>query len=67
MRRGRSITPLILALAVGFGASGCGSSAHTAAAPQKREAVQLRDIDQLRRAFDAHPGVPRLILLISPT
>jgi hypothetical protein len=28
---------------------------------------ELTDIRQLQAAFDAHPGVPRLLILLSPT
>jgi hypothetical protein len=39
-----------------------GAAARAPAAPH-----DLRSIDQLRAAFNAHPGVPRLIVIISPT
>jgi hypothetical protein len=53
---------------------GCGGSfpesgattAPTAAA--KADGLpELTSIGQLQRAFDAHPGVPRLVILLSPT
>jgi hypothetical protein len=28
---------------------------------------ELMSMAQLQRAFDAHPGVPRLLILLSPT
>jgi hypothetical protein len=50
---------------------GCSGNGHQAAAsgttatgPQIR---QLHSIGELRRAFNAHGGVPRLIVLVSPT
>jgi len=60
-------TPGLLALlaALVIGASGCGSNAHTS--QTNTQIAQLQSLDQLRQTFDAHPSVPRLILLISPT
>jgi hypothetical protein len=48
--------------------TGCGGAkptrhARTGSAPA---VPQLRSIEQLRGVFDAHAGVPRLIVLISP-
>lgn len=63
MKRIWILLPLLAALVIG--ASGCGSGAHTSQTTRPIE--QLQSIDQLRHEFDAHPGVPRLILLISPT
>lgn len=63
MKRTWILLPLLAALL--GAASGCGSSAHTS--QPKAQIAQLQSIDQLRHDFDAHPGVPRLILLISPT
>ena len=63
MKRSRVLLTVLLVLAVV--ASGCGSSAHKTGA--SGQVPQLQSIDQLRHEFDAHPGVPRLILLISPT
>jgi hypothetical protein len=61
----RTLVLLLLLAALVIGMSGCGSSAHTS--QTSTQIAQLQSIDQLRRTFDAHPGVPRLILLISPT
>ncbi|HET8894609.1 MAG TPA: hypothetical protein VFM96_10990 [Gaiellaceae bacterium] len=60
-------TWILLALLVTLvgAASGCGSSARTS--QPKTQIAQLQSLDQLRNDFDAYPGVPRLILLISPT
>ncbi len=63
MKRVRVLFPLLAALVIG--ASGCGSSAQRS--QTNTQIAQLQSIDQLRYAFDAHPGLPRLILLISPT
>jgi hypothetical protein len=52
-------------VAVALPASGCGSSSHST--QTQPPIAQLHSIDQLRHTFDAHPGEPRLILLISPT
>jgi hypothetical protein len=63
MKRSWILLPLLAALSIAV--SGCGSSV---GGTEKKPAVaQLQSIDQLRHAFDAHPGVPRLILLVSPT
>jgi hypothetical protein len=61
----RTYVLLLVLAAFTVAASGCGSSAHTT--KPKAQIAQLQSIDQLRHTFDAHPGVPRLILLISPT
>jgi hypothetical protein len=63
MKRTLVLLPLLAALVIG--ASGCGSSARTSRT--NTQIAQLQSIDQLRDRFDAHPGVPRLIMLISPT
>jgi hypothetical protein len=63
MKRTLVLLPLLAALVVGV--SGCGSSARTT--QPNTQIAQLQSIDQLRHTFDVHPGVPRLILLISPT
>ena len=50
--------------------AGCGGGTQTST--RSREATrnpvtELKDIAQLRAAFNAHAGVPRLIVLASPT
>jgi|GEM_PF-5801364 len=50
--------------------SGCGgaSSRTLVGHHSGAQAVpQLRNLDQLRAAFNAHSGVPRLLVLIAPT
>lgn len=50
--------------------AGCGGGAHTRSpgAGSTSDAVrELTSIGQLRAAFDAHQGLPRLIVLLSPT
>jgi hypothetical protein len=65
MKRTHWLTLAVLAVVIGT--SGCGSGAHTATKPTRRAVAQLHSVSQLRNTFDAHPGEPRLILLISPT
>ena len=60
-RLGALLAALVIAV------SGCGSGRHTAQREQQPAVTGLRSIDQLREAFNAHPTVPRLILLVSPT
>jgi hypothetical protein len=60
----RLLALALLALAV----AGCGTS--RAPGPQAQPSPQLtdlRDISELRSAFNARSGEPRLILLVSPT
>ena len=57
LRRYIVLLPLVLFL------SGCGSGGHTT----QSHVTELRNIAQLRQEFNAHPGVPRLIVLVSPT
>jgi len=55
----------VLLAALALGLVGCGAStSNRVVRPQVRE---LRSVDELRRAFNAHSGVPRLIVLVSPT
>ncbi len=57
---------MLLALTVALG--GCGGNGHKTASTAKDDRVtELRNIDQLRQAFNTHPDVPRLIVLVSPT
>ena len=65
MRRAAALAVLAAgALALG----GCGSARQrTAATGSDDQISELRSIDQLRTAFNAHPDVPRLIVLVSPT
>ena len=59
-----------LALAIAVVGAGCGGRDHAtlSAGATKRDGVtELRSIGQLRAAFNAHQGLPRLIVLASPT
>jgi hypothetical protein len=50
--------------------SGCGGGTlHMPAGRDSRAPAvpQLRNLDQLRAAFNAHSGEPRLVVLIAPT
>jgi hypothetical protein len=62
---------LVLAAAIAVLAAGCGatqrSALRTEHAPRTGKVTDLKDIGQLRAAFNAHTGVPRLIVLASPT
>jgi nitrous oxide reductase accessory protein NosL len=62
---------LLAALAAALLGAGCGG-AHRSASPPARanargDVTELKDMGQLRSAFNAHPDVPRLIVLASPT
>jgi hypothetical protein len=59
----------LFAAAVGLLGAGCGNggSENQAAAGPRRTLTDLRDITQLRRAFNRASGEPRLIVIISPT
>jgi nitrous oxide reductase accessory protein NosL len=64
----------VIALAVCSAAlllAGCGERS-TSAKPTptnaaKDDVPELTSMAQLQRAFDAHAGVPRLVILLSPT
>jgi hypothetical protein len=58
-----------LALGVALLAAGCGGTKHTSFpnGSADRGITELKSIGQLRDAFNAHQGIPRLIVLISPT
>jgi hypothetical protein len=61
---------LLLACAIVLLVGGCGRQTRTPSTPAKAKSdgvTELRDIGQLRAAFNAHGGVPRLIVLASPT
>jgi ABC-type glycerol-3-phosphate transport system substrate-binding protein len=64
----RLATLLVLPAAVVVAACGASRGASSSAPAAKRDGVtELRSIGQLRAAFNAHPGIPRLIVLASPT
>jgi ABC-type glycerol-3-phosphate transport system substrate-binding protein len=63
---------LLAACAIALLGAGCGENKSTSSSPATTTAAgnrvtELEDIAQLRAAFNAHPGVPRLIVLASPT
>lgn len=71
IRRSTALAVLVSALSVAV-AAGCSSDERGQSAGQTPSAttsrlVDLERIDDLRAAFNAEPGVPRLILLLSPT
>lgn len=50
--------------------AGCGGGTQASPPPRKTQSnriMELRDVGQLRAAFNAHESVPRLIVLASPT
>jgi hypothetical protein len=55
-------TLILLLTAAAAGTASGGHGQHTGGRVR-----QLENIGQLRAAFNAHPGVPRLIVLVSPT
>lgn len=57
----------LLGVALVIATSGCGSGRHAPLKEPPSAVRQLQSVSQLRSAFNAHSGVPRLILLISPT
>jgi hypothetical protein len=62
---------LLLVSALALLGAGCGEAKRTSSPPahaaRSDGGTELTDIGQLRTAFNAHPGVPRLIVLASPT
>jgi hypothetical protein len=66
MRRLAALLAIGLAL-VGAGCGGGDHSTSSGRAPAGDGVTELRSIGQLRGAFNAHEGVPRLIVLASPT
>jgi hypothetical protein len=61
---------LVVACALALLGAGCGAATHTtstAVTARGDTVTDLTDIGQLRAAFNAHGGVPRLIVLASPT
>ena len=70
----RRLLLLLATCSVAFVVAGCGGSSPepgatpSAAAAAKTDGLpELTSIGQLQRAFDAHPGVPRLVIMLSPT
>ena len=67
MRR-LATTLVVCAVAVVVAACGGSRATSSSARAAKRDGVtELRSVGQLRAAFNAHPGIPRLIVLASPT
>jgi hypothetical protein len=64
---------LLAACAIALLGAGCGENKPTSSSPAaattttSNRVTELKDIEQLRATFNAEPGVPRLIVLASPT
>ena len=59
---------VLLSVGAALLAAGCGgSSASKDGAGTTTAIPELENIQQLRDTFNAHPGVPRLVVLVSPT
>jgi ABC-type glycerol-3-phosphate transport system substrate-binding protein len=56
-----------IALAAGCSSDNGDSAAQGTTSTASSRLVDLKSVDDLRAAFNAKPGVPRLILLPSPT
>jgi hypothetical protein len=66
----RPLAYLAGALALVLASTGCGSGKRPASAQTASSAAaprEVHDIGELRAVFNEHAGVPRLIVLISPT
>jgi hypothetical protein len=60
---------LLVACTLALVSASCGQAQHPTATPLPMHDVtpELTSMRQLQAAFNAHPGVPRLIVLASPT
>lgn len=62
---------MLVAVALAVLSAGCGGGGTQASTPSPTAngagVSELKDIGQVRAAFNAHEGVPRLIVLASPT
>jgi hypothetical protein len=61
---------VLIAVALALVGAGCGGGTQAKPSPRKPQSnsvTELKDVGQLRAAFNAHDGVPRLIVLASPT
>jgi hypothetical protein len=58
---------LLLVAGCGDGSSSTSAARTPAGAAKDGALPELKSIGQLQRAFDADPGVPRLVILLSPT
>jgi hypothetical protein len=64
---GRTVYLLLLVACLALIAAGCGGSDSAESPPPTAELVDLTDVNQLKTAFNAAQGVPRLVVLLSPT
>lgn len=67
-----SRSALLAACAIALLGAGCGGTKHTSSSSTTTttttsRVTELKDIGQLQAAFNAHEGIPRLIVLASPT
>jgi hypothetical protein len=60
---------VVLGLCVALLAAGCGGNnqSSSSSGSAKPGITELENIGQLRNAFNAHQGIPRLVVLLSPT
>jgi hypothetical protein len=61
---------LLAACAIALLGAGCGGTKDASSSPAtttSNRVAELKGIAQLRAAFNAHEGAPRLIVLASPT
>jgi hypothetical protein len=66
----RRLAPVVVACVLAMLVAACGGTTRTSPPPSETKSAgvtELTDIGQLRAAFNAHRGVPRLIVLASPT
>ena len=65
MKTLKLISAALLGMAVLAG--GIAAGADSKAEKTKTKPIELTEIDQLKTSFSRHQGVPRLVLLLSPT
>jgi hypothetical protein len=63
----RAVCLLLVAACLSLVAAGCGGSGSEDVPAQSSELIDLTDMEQLKTAFNDGEGVPRLIVLLSPT
>jgi ABC-type glycerol-3-phosphate transport system substrate-binding protein len=63
------VRALLVAVLLALAAAGCGGSTSTSEAPPPTTSglADLTAVEQLRGQFNEKQGVPRLVLLLSPT
>lgn len=66
MRRLMLLGACVIAL-LGAGCGGSKPPISSSATTRNSRVTELKDVAQLRAAFNAHQGAPRLIVLASPT